>query len=72
LRDEYAVSLSGEVYAAPLHHHPVFAKLDRAELTVSDAVCAAQVCLPIHSDMTRGEAERVVDAVRSVLARVTD
>jgi len=67
MRDEHAVSMSGEVYAAPLHFHPVFAKLDRAPLPVSEAVCAAQVCLPIHSDMTTEEAGRVVAAVRSVL-----
>jgi perosamine synthetase len=71
MRDEHAVSMSGEVYAAPLHFHPVFAKLDRAALTVSERVCASQVCLPIHSDMTVDEAERVVAAVRSVLAPMT-
>jgi perosamine synthetase len=70
LREEHAVSMSGEVYTAPLHFHPIFAKLDRAPLAVSEAVCAAQVCLPVHSDMTPEEAERVVDAVRSVLARM--
>jgi perosamine synthetase len=68
MREEHSVSMSGEVYAAPLHYHPVFAKLDRAALPVSEAVCAAQICLPIHSDMTRDEAERVVAAVQSVLA----
>ena len=68
MREEHAVSMSGEVYAAPLHFHPVFAKLDRAPLPVSEAVCATQVCLPIHSDMTADEAGRVVAAVRSVLA----
>jgi perosamine synthetase len=69
LREEHAVSLSGEVYAAPLHHHPVFADLGHDALPVSEAVCARQVCLPIHSDMTSDEAGRVVDALRSVLSR---
>jgi perosamine synthetase len=68
LREEHAVSLSGEVYAAPLHHHPVFADLEHGALPVSEAVCARQICLPIHSDMAPGEAGRVVDAVRSVLS----
>jgi perosamine synthetase len=67
LREGHGVSLSGEVYSAPLHHHPVFAKLDHAALPVAERICARQVCLPVHSDMTNDEARRVVDAVRSVL-----
>ena len=70
LREEHAVSLSGEVYAAPLHHHRVFAELEHDALPVSESVCARQVCLPIHSDMTADEAGRVVEAVRSVLTSV--
>jgi len=68
LREEHAVAFSGEVYTAPLHRHPVFASLARDGFPVADDVCARQVCLPIHSDMTASEAERVVDALRSVLA----
>ena len=68
LREEHAVALSGEVYTAPLHHHAVFAGLARDGFPVADDVCARQVCLPIHSDMTASEAERVVDALQSVLA----
>jgi dTDP-4-amino-4,6-dideoxygalactose transaminase len=67
MREQHAVSCSGEVYAAPLHHHPVFADLEHGPLPVSEAVCARQICLPIHSDMTVDESGRVVDAVRSVL-----
>jgi dTDP-4-amino-4,6-dideoxygalactose transaminase len=69
MREEHSVSMSGEVYAAPLHYHPVFAKLDRDALPVSEAVCATQICLPIHSDMTGDEAERVVAALQAVLAQ---
>ena len=67
MREEHSVSMSGEVYAAPLHHHPIFADLAHDELLVSEAVCARQVCLPVHSDMTRDEAERVVAAAKAVL-----
>ena len=71
LRAEWGVSLSGEVYARPLHDQPVFADLagvrDRA-FPVADLVCDRQVCLPVHSDLTVGEAERVADAVTAVLA----
>jgi dTDP-4-amino-4,6-dideoxygalactose transaminase len=48
----------------------VFAELEHDALPVSEAVCARQVCLPIHSDMTADEAGRVVGAVRSALGQV--
>lgn len=69
LREEHAVWLSGEVYAAPLHHHRVFADLARDSFPVSEAICARQICLPVHSDMTSDEAGRVIDAVRSAVSR---
>jgi perosamine synthetase len=68
LREEHAVSMSGEVYAAPLHHHPVFADLARDGLAVSEDICARQVCLPVHSDMTADEADQVVEALQFVLS----
>jgi perosamine synthetase len=67
MREEHAVSMSGEVYAAPLHHHPIFAALAHDGLSVSEAVCARQVCLPVHSDMTDDEAHRVIAAAKAVL-----
>jgi dTDP-4-amino-4,6-dideoxygalactose transaminase len=68
LRDAHGVSLSGEVYAAPLHCQPVFHDLARDGFPVAESVCARQVCLPVHSDMTTTEAERVVDGLRAALA----
>ncbi|HEX2850530.1 MAG TPA: DegT/DnrJ/EryC1/StrS family aminotransferase [Acidimicrobiales bacterium] len=60
---EAGVSLSGEVYARPLHRQPVFDRLAAPALPVTDDVCARHVCLPIHSDMTDAEAAFVVDRV---------
>jgi dTDP-4-amino-4,6-dideoxygalactose transaminase len=68
LREAHGVALSGEVYAAPLHRHPIFHDLAGAGFPVADDVCARQVCLPVHSDMTASEAERVVDGLRVALA----
>jgi dTDP-4-amino-4,6-dideoxygalactose transaminase len=34
---------------------------------VAEAVCARQVCLPVHSDMTVDEATYVVESIRAVL-----
>jgi dTDP-4-amino-4,6-dideoxygalactose transaminase len=69
LRDDYGVTASGEVYARPLHSEPVFARLARDGLPVSEDVCRRHVCLPVHSDMTDEEASHVVDSVRDALRR---
>ena len=70
LKEKHGVALSGEVYASPLHEQPVFADLHEGSLPVAEDVCRRHVCLPIHSDMTRGEAEYVVASLRTVLAGV--
>jgi perosamine synthetase len=71
LKQEHGVSLSGEVYAAPLHRQPVFslslaASADGA-LPVADDVCRRHVCLPVHSDMTEDEATQVIAGLGSQL-----
>jgi perosamine synthetase len=70
LKEEHGVSLSGEVYASPLHQQPVFAGLHEGALPVAEDVCRRHVCLPIHSDMTREEAAHVLASVHAVLAGV--
>jgi dTDP-4-amino-4,6-dideoxygalactose transaminase len=67
MADEHGVGMSGEVYARPLHAEPVFAGLPRGPLPVAEDVCARQVCLPIHSDMTDAEADIVLDALTTVV-----
>ena len=68
LSAHHGVSLSGEVYATPLHHEPVFRQLATGPLPIAEDVCARQICLPVHSDMSEGEVQRVVDALTFVLA----
>jgi len=70
LKESHGVSLTGEVYASPLHEQPVFAGLHEGSLPVAEDVCRRHVCLPIHSDMTRDEAEYVIASMRTVLAEV--
>ncbi|MBO0729239.1 MAG: DegT/DnrJ/EryC1/StrS family aminotransferase [Acidimicrobiaceae bacterium] len=67
LREQWGVGLSGEVYATPLHHEPVLAPYAGGPLPVAEDVCARQVCLPVHSDMTDGEIDRVVEAMLAAL-----
>ncbi|MDQ6782182.1 MAG: DegT/DnrJ/EryC1/StrS family aminotransferase [Actinomycetota bacterium] len=66
------ISLSGKVYALPLHLEPVFSRLPEVVpaggLAVAEEVCARHVCLPVHSDMTDAETAEVASALRSVLA----
>jgi dTDP-4-amino-4,6-dideoxygalactose transaminase len=69
LREGAGVTLSGEVYALPLHGQPVFADLSTGEFPVADDVCRRHVCLPVHSDMTDDEADHVVEALASALSR---
>jgi perosamine synthetase len=67
LADRAGVSLSGEVYSAPLHRQPIFAGLAAGSFPVADDVCARHICLPVHSDMTDGEVDYVVDSLTSAL-----
>ena len=71
LSERMGVSLSGEVYASPLHRQPIFADLGGDSFPVADDVCARHICLPVHSDMTDDEADYVVESLASVLAART-
>ena len=63
LRDDAGISLTGEVYATPLHRQPVFEPLSIGSFPVAEDVCRRHICLPVHSDMTEREAARVVAAL---------
>ncbi len=69
LKAQFGVSMSGEVYATPLHREPVFAKFADSSLPVAEDICSRQICPPVHSDMTEVEVERVVDALQVALGR---
>ena len=73
LRSHYGVSLSGEVYALPLHRQPIFAALAPrpAAFPVAEDICARHVCLPLHSDMTAEEVAYVVDCLGAAVADLT-
>ena len=57
------VNLSGEVYDTPLHHQPVFEHIEHGPLPRAEHFCARHICLPVHSDMTDDEVERVLAAL---------
>jgi dTDP-4-amino-4,6-dideoxygalactose transaminase len=70
VREEFGVSLSGEVYASPLHGQPVFAHLADGSLPAAEDICRRQICLPVHSDMPLDEATYVAESVRAALERI--
>jgi dTDP-4-amino-4,6-dideoxygalactose transaminase len=65
---EAGVSLSGEVYATPLHKQPVLAPWADGSFPVADDICARHICLPLHSDMTEDEVDYVTAALEAVLS----
>jgi dTDP-4-amino-4,6-dideoxygalactose transaminase len=67
LREQYGVSLAGEVYEEPLHKQPVFEEYVSAPLPVAEEYCARQVCLPIFSGMEERDALQVVRALKQVV-----
>jgi dTDP-4-amino-4,6-dideoxygalactose transaminase len=73
LKANYGVSLTGEVYALPLHRQPVFEREAAGQaFPVADDVCARHICLPVHSDMSLEEAAYVADSLRSAIKAVRD
>ncbi|MFI8082293.1 DegT/DnrJ/EryC1/StrS family aminotransferase [Kitasatospora sp. NPDC086009] len=68
--EEHGVRLSGEVYDLPLHLQPVLAPYRRGPLPVAEDLCARQICLPVHSDMTEDETDQVIEAVTAVHRRL--
>ncbi|WP_131744977.1 DegT/DnrJ/EryC1/StrS family aminotransferase [Frankia sp. Cppng1_Ct_nod] len=71
LKERHGVSLSGEVYEAPLHQQPVFEPYARGSLPVAEDVCARHVCLPVHSDMTEAEVDHVLASLAAAVETLT-
>jgi perosamine synthetase len=67
LKAAHGVSLSGEVYEAPLHLQPVFRDYANGPLPLAEDLCARHVCLPVFSGMEDADARQVVDALRAVI-----
>ncbi len=67
LREQYGVSLAGEVYEEPLHKQPVFAEYVSGPLPAAEEYCARHLCLPIFSGMKQAEAHYVVEVLKTVI-----
>jgi perosamine synthetase len=69
LRNQYGVSLSGEVYEEPIQRQPVFERYAHYPLPVSEDICARHLCLPVFASMTAEQAKQVVSALRATLGQ---
>lgn len=67
LRENFGVSLSGEVYEEPLHKQPVFKQYASGPLPVSENYCARHICLPVFSGMTDDEAHWVLKSLKEII-----
>ena len=74
LKDEFKVSLTGEVYDLPAHKEPVWAKNPGLALNAGDAfpgaddIAARHICLPLYPGLTREELEHTGASLKTVLA----
>src|SRR5438094_262239 len=67
LREQYGVSLAGEVYEEPLHKQPVFEEYLTRPMPVSEDYCARHLCLPVFSGMEEQDARQVIHALRETI-----
>jgi dTDP-4-amino-4,6-dideoxygalactose transaminase len=67
LREQYGVSLAGEVYEEPLHKQPVFETYVSGALPVAEDYCARHLCLPVFSGMEEADAHQVIQALKQVI-----
>ncbi len=58
---------TGLFYRLALHQHPAFKDYDGRKLPVSETLANEVLSLPIHPDLTDGEVDRVIAAVRDVV-----
>ena len=65
--DEQGIG-TGLFYSLALHQHPAFKDYDGRHLPVSERLTGEVLSLPMHSDLTNAEVDRVIAAVRRSVA----
>ncbi len=77
LKEDYGVSLAGDLYDRPCHSQPLFARhpetvvAQRADrFPETDYVVANHVCLPLYFDLTDAEVDHVVDALQDAVLSI--
>ena len=67
LKEQFKVSLAGEVYEAPIQQQPIFKHYATRPLPVSEDLCARHICLPVFSGMEVAQAEQVLAALAKLV-----
>jgi perosamine synthetase len=67
LKEQFGVSLAGEVYETPLHAQPVFRPYASSALPVAEDLCARHICLPIFPGMEPRQTQLVLRALRETI-----
>jgi UDP-2-acetamido-2-deoxy-ribo-hexuluronate aminotransferase len=52
-------------YPLPLHRQPAYANYDTGSLSVSEAVAAQVISLPMHADLSEHTLEQITNALLS-------
>ncbi|MEK7233402.1 MAG: DegT/DnrJ/EryC1/StrS family aminotransferase [Elusimicrobiota bacterium] len=77
LKDEFSVSLTGEIYDVPAHKEPVWAAHPETVVNADDSfpgaekIAAQHACLPLYPGLTDEERVYVVDSLREALRKLT-
>lgn len=73
LKDEWEISLSGEVYEVPCHKQPFFNNfLPQDSLPIAEDICAHHICLPVYNGMIEEEMFYAAQGISSVFKSIRD
>lgn len=64
-------NIGASIHYAPLHRMPFYATSPPADLPKTEYVCSRILTLPISASMKPQDTQDVIDAVKSILSRVT-
>ena len=67
IRAEHQVTLPSGVYDLPCHHQPALAPHVDGTFPGAESACGRHLCLPMYSDITDADVDRVVDALHAAL-----
>ncbi|MFN8487846.1 MAG: DegT/DnrJ/EryC1/StrS aminotransferase family protein [Caldilineaceae bacterium] len=71
LKEQYSVSLSGEVYELPCHRQPIFEEIAQDDqFPHAEDICARHICLPVYVTMTDEEARYVIASLQKTLEKL--
>jgi len=70
---EKGVKCGGEVYWPPLHLQPIYKKLlgtKEGDFPEAEDICKRMICLPMHTQVSIGDAEYVTDKIKETLSEI--